>query len=290
MRISTDEALSLLQTLAGKPASIRPNLCFARRVNTVVTGVEYQGGEFVVTTPEEIYRFERKSIETIGEWWKGRAIVVTFKDVCAHYVAFVTHWYVDHEDQDWPIHSPHPAVFEDPRELDARTEMKREDYPRLPWTMREVVGSRWCNVYTGAETAVLELVESDHAEPLLKHRKGFGSDVLGLGLWYGDRCVVDNWVRIDHLPPTTRLGFFEMEIARLRDKLARAERSLSGLSPGDSCYAQNKNLHEQEIESLNDDVGDAIGRMTAYANRHNLSLGLERINAGIQPGQQMALL
>lgn len=132
------------------------------------------------------------------------------------------------------VHSPFPAgcTLEDARAIaKAKPIMSgtlhlRDSFPALPWSMEELVGSEWRNLYTGSLSRIVRigkdrwgqsvLVEDDRILPV----PPYGKVVLSLGLWWktaGRReiYVVENEIRVDVLPPDLQMAYALRDIEHL---------------------------------------------------------------------------
>ncbi len=144
------------------------------------------------------------------------------------------------------VHSPFPAgcALDDARAIaKAKPIMSgtlhlRDSFPALPWSMEELVGSEWRNLYTNSLSKVVRvgkdrwgqsvLVEDDRTPcvPVLPD----GEVVLSLGLWWKtagrrEMYVVENEIRVDVLPPDLQMAYALRDIEHL---MANIERNSQG--------------------------------------------------------------
>ena len=132
------------------------------------------------------------------------------------------------------VHSPFPAgcTLEDARAIaKAKPVMSgtlhlRDSYPALPWSMEELVGSEWRNLYTSSLSRIVRvgkdrwgqsvLVEDDRILPVPPD----GEVVLSLGLWWKtadqrEIYVVENEIRVDVLPPDSQMAYALRDVEHL---------------------------------------------------------------------------
>jgi hypothetical protein len=296
MGVKAKEILDALRALEGREISVRPEMCWPGKcflctevVQAVVT--ENGRGIPVVTLKADSgdgWTFRARDIGKIGDWW-DKAIVLTDKQY-GHTGVFYD-WPLK-DGRDYPVHSPLPSHHTDPsemrkiaREHQARHLPDRRECPPLPWTMRELVGSGWCNVYTGGYARVLALVEDCSGEPLLQNCEGVGWNHIGLGLWWKDRYVVENWARVDHLPPGVRLAWFAEELEHRRRDESQRRQALAHLDDNSSrvsCYRANRNAALRAVRQAQEEVERTVREMCAYAQEHSLEVTTELLNAGTE--------
>ncbi len=132
------------------------------------------------------------------------------------------------------VHSPFPAgcALDDARAIEkakpimSDTLHLRDSYPALPWSMEELVGSEWRNLYTGSRSTIIRvgtdrwersvLVEDDRVLPVPPD----GEVVLSLGLWWKtadgrEMYVVENEIRVDVLPPDLQFVYALRDVEHL---------------------------------------------------------------------------
>lgn len=142
------------------------------------------------------------------------------------------------------VHSPFPAgcALDDARAIEKANPIMsgtlhlRDSFPALPWSMEELVGSEWRNLYTGSRSTIIHvgkdrwgqsvLVEDDRVLPVPPD----GEVVLSLGLWWktadGPACasthadrremyVVENEIRVDVLPPDLQFVYALRDVEHL---------------------------------------------------------------------------
>ena len=117
------------------------------------------------------------------------------------------------------IYSPLPAASAAPEVAKqaglAALRMRREHYPPLPWPLEELVGTAWRNLWTGSLKWVARL---DSRTPQQKPHPYFATRLDwriwgdSPGLWWGKMFVIEDWVRIDHWPPSEQLPWFGTEL------------------------------------------------------------------------------
>jgi len=126
-----------------------------------------------------------------------------------------------------PVYSYIPAVHTEPvAVIDLAQRLWRDspevytarnEYPALPWKMIELSPSQWRNLFTGSLFQVTELksVRQHHAYPEpIDASRSVGA--LSIGLWWNARFVIEDWVRVDHLPLAVQLKWYEFELTYRR--------------------------------------------------------------------------
>lgn len=132
----------------------------------------------------------------------------------------------------------------------SRTLNKRDKYPALPWSMEELVGSDWRNIYICKRERALRIGYDHWKRPCLvssDHDPGQREVVLSLGLWWNERYVLEHEVRVDTLPPEIEMQYALDELAQL---VAASE--------------HNKAAWFME------EVEEARGYAVSFAQKHNL--------------------
>ncbi len=130
-----------------------------------------------------------------------------------HHKAFLWHmgWgqghFAEHGGKGVPVYTGIPAnctpQMVDKRELPDVHE-RREHARLLPWTMDQLIGSVWVNLYTGRIETIIGLYCNRFGQP----QPGWNwmySDVYiyinGPGVWL-ETYIVDHWMRFDTMEPT----------------------------------------------------------------------------------------
>ena len=79
---------------------------------------------------------------------------------------------------------------------------RRDEAPPLPWTMDSLVGSTWVNLWSGARHTVVAIVCERSGLPIpcwSQDGEGVYAYLHGPGIWWSNRYVIDNWLRLDTL-------------------------------------------------------------------------------------------
>ena len=142
----------------------------------------------------------------------------------------------------------------------SRTLNMRDDYPALPWTMEELVGSDWRNVYTGGRERVLRIGHDRWKRPCLvtdfHDYEPEQEVVLSLGLWWTDeRYVIENEIRVDTLPPETEMEYALRQLARLagnleHNKMAWFREEVDAAEEYVRSFAQKHNLPAPDVKNI----------------------------------------
>jgi hypothetical protein len=174
-----------------------------------------------------------------------------------------------------PVYSNMPTSFCTPDEANAierciSTKLgnkfleARDTALALPWTLDQLAGTRWINIYTGREEAIGPIcidrwgqaVAPYANDPFARIADDPRSQYLNtLGLWWSDRYVIEHWLRCDHWRPEQRLVWFGAELAHIR---------------GNANDPEWQKKHERE----------ALAKQQRFADQYGLVLTTEQINAG----------
>jgi hypothetical protein len=174
------------------------------------------------------------------------------------------------------VYSRLPHTLENPGEAYelAQREHSLELQP-LPWAMEELVWSEWRHPLSPTLIHIYRIGANYEGLPTLYYKKeslvGWFEDKQ-LGVWFEDQYRIQSVVRVDHLSPQGQLNWCLWEIKRRRERLG--------------MYGSHQSHYEDEQEK----IALAIAQAQQLAAYHDLQLPLDLLNAGIQPGQQMALL
>jgi ribosome modulation factor len=143
----------------------------------------------------------------------------------------------------------------------------RDIAPALPWTLDQLAGTRWINIFTGQEEAIGPICIDRWGQAVAPRADDpfactaddpFRRYINALGLWWNDRYVVEHWIRSDIWEPAQRLVWFSTELAHIRS---------SSISIGDP---ERQKKRERE----------ALAKQQQFADQHGLVLTTEQINAG----------
>jgi len=183
-------------------------------------------------------------------------------------------WFAATGAKGMPVYSHMPSSFCPPAEANEMYQRasllpghrfnfeSRDTAPALPWTIDQLPGSRWVNIYTGRETAIGPIGIDRWGQAVAPYANESFASLPGaqyintLGLWWSDRYVIEHWIRCDHWEPAQRLVWFGAELQDIR-------RSSSG-DP-----ERHKKLERA-----------ALAKQQRFADQHGLVLTTEQINAG----------
>lgn len=153
----------------------------------------------------------------------------------------------------------------------------RDQYPCTGWTMDELVGSQWVNIYTGGMETISHITIDrwDKAQliPLSDVKRGD----FGLGLWHGDRYVIDHWVRYDVLTPEEQLTWKVRRVMCCQQQVDRANEDYQRHRKGPANANSKKHWLRHERQTLK----QALDDLQAFCSQHGFAPGTEYVNAGI---------
>lgn len=160
------------------------------------------------------------------------------------------------------IHSPHPPVSEDPAATRAIAHASnvrdRDTYPALPWTVEELVGTQWVNVYT-CDTVNIEAV--DTPKPTIS--EGYNR----IGFMQNGRLIVEHWVRWDVLPPHAQYAWYLARLARLQKDIAEQRETLNRpyMDGADRTYRKGW------IKRMETRLTELMADVSAFATQHGFA-------------------
>jgi hypothetical protein len=180
---------------------------------------------------------------------------------------------------DIPVYSGLPVNAVSPTEaaemFNRPTFFDSSTYPMLPWRLGELIGTTWINLQTYETAEVYAIQEDSQGKPRIYYTEQLDdrTGIVRSMIRYDEegRCVIDRWVRIDHLPVQAQLEWYLAAIAHHRDGLGRME------LPGVRKWKQG----------LLDLV---VYQAQMFATDHGLHLGSELLNHDVREGEQLRLL
>lgn len=158
----------------------------------------------------------------------------------------------------------------------------RECYLALPWCMEGLVGTTWRNIHTGEAKSVHHLGTNRFGRPVLCAAPATppvpcGQNLEIIGFWSGDRYLVEEWVRVDHISEEAQLCWFGVELAWLRRQVTLCESKVAEYR----WDTTNRNLQKRVRQEYQFQLQRAEASMRDFAARHDLFIPLEVLNSGI---------
>jgi hypothetical protein len=155
------------------------------------------------------------------------------------------------------IYSCLPAEATDPEGI-TRGKDDRDTYPPLPWPLEALPGTIWRNVSTGRPLRIDSIKIDRWGQRMPVAADEANDGYPGLGLWHDqERFCIEHWVRVDHLPASAQLAWYQFEVRFRRQELGRIE-----------WMPVTRRLMEEELAI-------AIRQMREFALQHNLPLPLD---------------
>lgn len=155
----------------------------------------------------------------------------------------------------------------------------RASYLCLPWSLEELAGTTWANLWIGTRISVT-------AELLPRLDKDAAGCPRTFSEWHWElgffdrglrRHIIEHWVRIDHLSLDLQLAWRAVEIAFHRRCIADEERHLTSLTQGRSSLAPmtdaiNRNTHERALRRARQSFAVAARALRTFATMHHLEI------------------
>jgi len=117
-----------------------------------------------------------------------------------------------------PIYAAYPVDNVDPYLIIRKPRRQEIDYTILPWPLEALPGTTWCNINTGSRIHISKIGTDrwGNLGPIAERiEDGF------IGAWRNDGFYIHDWVRIDHLPPSSQLAWFCYQVDYLRRQVNR---------------------------------------------------------------------
>jgi len=190
-------------------------------------------------------------------------------------------------------HRQHEQIIERERAC-RRNNLYRpqHEYTLLPWSMEEMPGTTWRNVYT-ANVHTVERIAKNRFNKPGPDPDEYINEMFEPGLWRLDAdetewYCVEHWIRVDHLTPEiqvdwacARVAYRQQELAQQRQTLGRVKRGEEG---GSVSYLKKVIAwHQEYVEQARLELQDLAARL-------KVPLTTNILNVGIQAGEQMVLL
>lgn len=163
-----------------------------------------------------------------------------------------------------------------------RTELTSRDlYPSLPWMMADLPGTIWRNAYTHCAVTIREIRANREGKPGPDPDEWINA-LFEIGLWWGDRFVIDRWMRVDHLSIEAQMDWYLAEVARNVTEHLRAIQLLQGKKrqsrKRDSCYGFNLRLRQADVERTENARESAIRLTRVFADEHGIVFTIDNLN------------
>lgn len=154
------------------------------------------------------------------------------------------------------------AVAQNHQDVRRGQEMPRDEYPVLPWTMDELPGTAWRNLHTFSLETIQEIRENRYGKP--------GPDpdpyidaMFSIGLWSNNRFVIDNYVRVDHLPATIQMEWHNSRVTYQGRQVIRAR---------DALRKQKSAYRKRNVKHTLDRLAQASQQAKEFATLHHLPI------------------
>jgi len=164
----------------------------------------------------------------------------------------------------------------------------QSQYILLPWTMEELPGTTWRNAYTFAPETVKELNTDNFGKTGPDPAKTSGI-MFSLGLWRGDRFIVEHWVRVDHLPAKVQQAWAAARVGYCRQEVRTAQQDYADAKAGTKHYS-SPTYQKRHLQWKEKDLAQARQELAELTQRLGLTLALDIRNVGATQGDQLALL
>lgn len=165
---------------------------------------------------------------------------------------------IEEKDAITPIYSPYNAEVLDPQFVAQNTAREdrpeaRNNYRTLPWSLEDLSGTTWCNVYTGEHKHIVQIIinRQNKKIPVAEEDRAERSFYTPIGFWAENRFYIEDWVRVDHLPPSVQLAWLLVEIDYLNQRI---------------------NSSDMQFDSDQEEQAVAIQRARALARENNLPM------------------
>ena len=152
------------------------------------------------------------------------------------------------------------AVARNHQDFRRRQEMPRDEYPILPWTMDQLPGTAWRNLYTFGLETIHEIRENRDGK-LGPDPDIYINSMFSIGLWANARFVIGHYVRVDHLPPTIQM---QWHMSRLSYQARQATKARDTLQKQKSAYTK------RDLQYRLDQLTQASQHARAFATLHRL--------------------
>jgi hypothetical protein len=160
---------------------------------------------------------------------------------------------------------------------------------RLPWTMFDLLGTTWANIWTCAWDTIGSIVADRWGNPVPAfERPVFPGGphhrhlpTFCIGNWYDEHYSIDYWVRIDTLTPAEQLVWHAGRVANLRDHIAQERDSAIEIKENwdrTSLPATNYRMKVEAVKGYQEQLSLALQALHAFAKQHGLDVEPDHIN------------
>jgi len=158
----------------------------------------------------------------------------------------------------------------------------------LPWSMEELPGTTWRNAYTFAPETVKEIALNRYDKPG-PDPDAYINAMFSLGLWRGDRFIVEHWVRVDHLDAKIQQAWAIERVRYCRQEVRQAEQDYD-----DAKHKRNLSssptYQKQHLQWKEKDLAQARQELAELTQHLGLTLSFDIRNVGACAGNQLVLL
>lgn len=169
----------------------------------------------------------------------------------------------------------------------------RDLYPPLPWVMADLPGTTWRNVYVRRATTI-KGIRANRCGELGPDPDECINAMFEIGLWWGDRFVIDHWVRVDHLNIEAQMDWHLAEVARNISEHHRAVQALQKKRKERrgrySCYGANLRIRQADVERAETRRETTIRLARAFADKHGIVFTTDTMNQIVVRQDQTAQL
>lgn len=96
----------------------------------------------------------------------------------------------------------------------------RSQYPCTGWTIKELVGSQWVSVHTGAMKTIKNNPYDRNGHEYLLAADDYA--YLGIGIWHEGRYIIEHSIRYDVLTPAEQLTWVAWRVTYCRKEVTSA--------------------------------------------------------------------
>ena len=108
---------------------------------------------------------------------------------------------------------------------------------------------------------------------------------FSIGLWRNVGFCIEHWVRVDVLPAEKQVAWAEERVAICRRELREAESKFIEAKSGNGSITYSR----YRVESVTGRLEQARQELTSLCERLGIELGVDLLNAGILPGEQIRM-
>jgi len=181
------------------------------------------------------------------------------------------------------------------REQEMMRGIPEQPYPRLPfpmtvlpWTMDELPGTTWRNVWTHTSETV-EAIKENRYGVLGPDPDIWINAMFSLGLWRKDQFCIEHWVRVDHLSALVQVAWASEQVASCRRDLLQAQQHADEVARGVRT-GSSPTYQKFRIEMEQRQLDEAQLQLSELAASLGVVLSVDVRNVGAQRNEQLILL